>query len=318
MRRCGRRRWRMVDEAVQLDAEELHARWILAELDRMAGRLDEADGGYRWLIRYYNEHDVVATPSRSGGSAWRRPNPPVGIGSPISSIFSYTSCIPTRVERNRDYWPAHYEAGMLFLEKHNTADAAKEFQAALEINPNAAEVHAAIGRSALEQRRVEKAESSLTRALEINPRLARCLAAEGRSVVGQFPGRRDTGDFAKAGVAVESDFRGDARPRGGVLSIVGSAGEIGRKNAARTADRRGDAAESRAPANSISPWRRRWRIAASFRRPRRISASRSARCRRWSGRGASRHDLYASRPRRQRASRAPARRLSTPIRSTCA
>ena len=69
------------------------------------------------------------------------------------------------------YWPAHFEAGLLFLEKYNRADAAKEFKAALELNPNAAEVHAAMARLAIEHRDVEQAEASLRRAMEINPNL---------------------------------------------------------------------------------------------------------------------------------------------------
>ena len=70
-----------------------------------------------------------------------------------------------------DYWPAHFEAGLLFMEKYNRADAAKEFQAALEINPRAAEVHAALAELAMEDFQLEQAEASLRRAMEINPRL---------------------------------------------------------------------------------------------------------------------------------------------------
>ncbi len=85
--------------------------------------------------------------------------------------FLVNELYPDALQQDPDYWPAHYEAGMLFLEKHNQADAAQEFQAALEINPNAAEVHAAVASLAMEQRDVEKAQASLARALEINPRL---------------------------------------------------------------------------------------------------------------------------------------------------
>ena len=57
------------------------------------------------------------------------------------------------------------------MEKYNRADAAKEFQAALEINPRAAEVHAALAELAMEDYQLEQAEASLRRAMEINPHL---------------------------------------------------------------------------------------------------------------------------------------------------
>ncbi len=78
---------------------------------------------------------------------------------------------PSAVKLDADYWPAHFEAGRLFMEKYNRADAAKEFQAALEINPRAAEVHAAMAELAMEDFHLEQAEASLRRAEEINPHL---------------------------------------------------------------------------------------------------------------------------------------------------
>ena len=60
---------------------------------------------------------------------------------------------------------------MLYLEKHNRGDAAREFKAALEINPNAAEAHVGLASAWLEERQIEKTEAALARALEINPRL---------------------------------------------------------------------------------------------------------------------------------------------------
>ena len=53
---------------------------------------------------------------------------------------------PDLIEQEKDYWPARLDAGLLYLEKFNQADAAKEFHKAAAINPNAAEVHAALGR----------------------------------------------------------------------------------------------------------------------------------------------------------------------------
>jgi cellulose synthase operon protein C len=158
------------DEALRLDRRQLLAQWIAAELDRTAGRLDEADRAYRRLVTAYNADDIKQAESlrwiglaAAQNARWHR----------LSDQFDFlvNELYPDALQLEPAYWPAHYEAGMLFLEKYNRADAGKEFRAALELNPNAAEVHAALAALALEQREIEKAEKSLARALEINPRL---------------------------------------------------------------------------------------------------------------------------------------------------
>jgi len=158
------------DEAIRLDGQQLQALWIRAELDRTAGRLEEAERGYSRLISHYNNHDVERAESlhRIGLAAaryarWNR----------LSGQFHFlvNSLYPDALKLEPDYWPAHYEAGMLFLEKYNRSDAADEFNSALKLNPNAAEVHTALARLAIEQRKIEQAETSIARALEINPRL---------------------------------------------------------------------------------------------------------------------------------------------------
>ena len=159
------------DEAIGLDDDQLLARWILAELARTAGQLDEAEAGYRRLVRFYNDHDVTQAESlRWIGLAaaryarWNR----------LHDQFSFlvNDLYPDALKLEPDYWPAHYEAGMLFLEKYNQADATRELQAALELNPRAAEVHVALARLAMAEREIDKAEASVARALEINPQLS--------------------------------------------------------------------------------------------------------------------------------------------------
>jgi len=159
-----------VEAALRSNPDQLLARWIRAELARASGRLDEADRYYKWLVDYYNGHDVKDAESfRWIGLAaaqyarWNR----------LSDQFRFLvrELYPDALKLDHLYWPAHYEAGLLYAEKYNRADARREFQAALELNPNAAEVHAAVARLALEHRDVEDAQTSLRRALEINPRL---------------------------------------------------------------------------------------------------------------------------------------------------
>ena len=146
------------------------ALYVLAELARTSGRLDEAEGHYRRLINFYNSHDVKKAESlRWIGRAaaqyarWNR----------LSDQFDFlvNDLFPSAKKLDADYWPAHFEAGLLFMEKYNRADAAKEFQAALEINPRAAEVHVALAELAMEDFQLDQAEASLRRAMEINPHL---------------------------------------------------------------------------------------------------------------------------------------------------
>lgn len=156
--------------AQRLDAGQVLAGWVQGELHRISGRPDEAEKQYHRLVKHYNEHDIHDAESlRWIGLAaaqyarWNR----------LKDQFDFlvNELFPDALKAEPDYWPAHYEAGLLFLEKYNQADAAREFQAALAINPNAAEVHAAVARLSLENRQMEQAERSLERALQINPKL---------------------------------------------------------------------------------------------------------------------------------------------------
>lgn len=158
------------EEATRLDADQLPALWIRAEVDRVAGRLEEAEEGYKRLIDFYNAHDVKQAESlhwiglaATRYARWNR----------LSRQFNFlvNDLYPEALKLEPKYWPARYEAGLLFLEKYNRPDAEQELKAALELNPNAAEVHVALARLAVSKRDVEQAEKSIARALQINPRL---------------------------------------------------------------------------------------------------------------------------------------------------
>ena len=147
------------------------ARWAAAELDRRAGRLDDATRGYKWFVDLYNREDEIKEPDAVRyvglGAAqyarWKR----------LSDQFNFlvNDLYPDLLKLEPDCWQAHYEAGRLYAEKFNEADAAHEFKAALALNPQAAEVHAALASLALENYDLAEAQTSLKRALEINPRL---------------------------------------------------------------------------------------------------------------------------------------------------
>lgn len=161
-----------IEEALKAEPKSVAARWFQAELARVAGKLDEAEAGYKWLVTYYNEdQEALRSPDdlRYIGLAaaqfarWRR----------NSSQFSFlvNELYPDALKLDESYWPAHLEAGLLFLEKYNQAEAARSLKQALTVNPNSAEVHAALAALALQSYQIEDARRLLDRALEINPEL---------------------------------------------------------------------------------------------------------------------------------------------------
>ena len=161
---------RHVDNALKAEATRPLARWIAAELDRTAGRVEAADKRCRALVRYYNDGDFDDAESlrwigraAAQNARWNR----------LSDQFDFlvNELFPAALKLDPDFWPAHFEAGRLFLEKYNQADATREFQLALRINPNAAEVHAALAAVALEGHNIEEAKRRLDRALELFPTL---------------------------------------------------------------------------------------------------------------------------------------------------
>lgn len=158
--------------AAALAIEPAHptARWVQAELARMRGQLKTAAEGYEWFVDFYNRHqrqltrpeDLRAIALGAAQAArWQR--------RPGDVRFVVNTLLPRALELDADYWPAHYEAGRLFLEKFNQADATRSLAAALKINPAAAEVHTAIARAALQRYDLDTAKRSLLAALEIRP-----------------------------------------------------------------------------------------------------------------------------------------------------
>jgi len=167
--------------ALMLDKNSLPAWWVRAELFRTSGKHKEALAAYEWFVDYYNQHQDSLTDPEAfrwiGRAAaqfarWTR----------NSDQFSFlvNTLYPDASKLDENYWPAKYEAGLLFLEKFNQADATRKLSEALAINPNSAEVLAAQARLALQNFRLEEAKRLVERALAINPSSieALCLKAD--------------------------------------------------------------------------------------------------------------------------------------------
>jgi tetratricopeptide (TPR) repeat protein len=170
--------YKLADEhaaaALELDEHALEAQWVRAELLSATGKLPEANAAYQQLVKYYNEREVKDPDQLQwigrGAAEFARWNR-------LADQFSFlvNEFYPDLLAAEPGNWQAHYEAGRLFAEKYNQADAAKEFNAALALNPNAAEVHAALGQLSLEAFEIDAARSSAERAREINPQLLAAL-----------------------------------------------------------------------------------------------------------------------------------------------
>lgn len=165
---------RQADSALRLIPEgpkQAAARWIIAELDRRAGKLEAATAEYKWLVDLYNRENSIDDPEALRyiglGAAqyarWKRQSDQFNVL--VNDFY------PELLKLDPTFWPAHYEAGQLYAEKFNEADALSEFNAALALNPNAAEVHAAIASLALENYDLAAAQASIDRALAIDPSL---------------------------------------------------------------------------------------------------------------------------------------------------
>lgn len=160
-----------VAAALKADENSAPARWLAAELDRLAGRLDEARAGYEWLVEFYNRTDQFDDPDvlRAVGlgaaqfARWDR----------LTDQFRFlvNELWPDALAADPAYWPARLESGRLYLEKYNEAEAARDLEAALELNPNAAEVYVALGELAVQNYQLERARQAAERALELNPQL---------------------------------------------------------------------------------------------------------------------------------------------------
>ncbi len=168
---------RTVGLVLEIDPDLPLSRLVEADLCTAIGKLKQADEGYHWLVKFYNQKQpddvetlLVVAAGASQYARWRN----------VPQIFNFvvnTLCVDA-LAKDKDCWQSHFVAGMLLLEKFNRAGAVKELKLALAINPQAAEVHAALAGAALQDQGLAEAAQHVGRALEINPRLPFALLAQ--------------------------------------------------------------------------------------------------------------------------------------------
>jgi predicted Zn-dependent protease len=159
--------------ALKIDANCLAARWVAAELLRLAGKLPEAEQAYRWFIDRQRQLAGKEEAIDARSLHW------IGLAAAQHArwtrnhrMFStlVNDLYPSALKADKNYWPAHLETALLFHEKYNEPDALAALAAGLAINPNAADLHAARAAIAVRSFDVVVATASLERAREINPR----------------------------------------------------------------------------------------------------------------------------------------------------
>lgn len=166
-------------KAIERSGENLLARWVQGQILRDKGELDKADEAFRWFVRTYTERDNMDKP-------FTDPDELVIIGLAAAERarwhhltdqfqFILTEVYGDAVKRDKDYWPAEYQAGRLRLEKFDKGRAFKALERALTINSQAAEVFAAKGQAALQSLDLKDAGIHADEALKINPRLPEAL-----------------------------------------------------------------------------------------------------------------------------------------------
>lgn len=161
--------------ALEQDSDHVHSRLVLAHALAETGQLAEAAEAYRWFVQYYNRkqpQDAETLLWVAEGAAqharWNR----------VSSVFRFVvnEVCPDVLKADKYRWQSPLISGQLLLEKYNESQAIPEFHNALRINPQVAEVHAAMGMAFLNDHKLAEAQERAEQALSKNARSTVALA----------------------------------------------------------------------------------------------------------------------------------------------
>src|SRR5262249_57224076 len=117
------------------------AHWVLAQVLRDRGQFDKADEQYLWFIRMSNKKDItdpdeIVLAGLAGSEHAKYVHDPAGLQAAISDYFLKAA----NADKDKLYWQGEYEAGRIFMERHNKPAAFRSFERAMTINPLSAEV----------------------------------------------------------------------------------------------------------------------------------------------------------------------------------
>ncbi|MBI1832146.1 MAG: tetratricopeptide repeat protein, partial [Planctomycetes bacterium] len=165
--------------ALSENPDHFLAHWVLAQIHRDRGDLDKADAEFLWFVRASNrlnitDPDDLRLAGLAGLERARYRHLTAEFQTVIDNYFRAASTA------DKLYWQGEYEAGRLFMEKHNKPAAFKAFEKAMTINPRAAEVLVCKGQMAAAGMELKDVERYAEQALKVNPRYlpALCLKAD--------------------------------------------------------------------------------------------------------------------------------------------
>lgn len=180
------------DKALKKSPDHLLARWVKAQIIRDQGDWAKAVDEFRWFVRYFvkrEDNDMKITDPDElmiiGKASLERARY-LHLADEYETVMTDLYVEAAAV---KNYWQAPYEKGKVYTEKHNKAEAHKQFEAALLINPRAADVFASRAETAYSQFEMKDAESLANQALEINPNLPAALRV--KAAVHLFAGEND-------------------------------------------------------------------------------------------------------------------------------
>jgi tetratricopeptide (TPR) repeat protein len=162
------------ETALSAQKNNFLAHWTRLRVWRDRGEVKKAAEEARWFVRAYNDSDI-SDPERlvlvglASAEHARWNNLSDQFENILNDLFGEAA------KKDKSYWPAEYEAGVLLSEKYNWEEAPAALDKALTINPNASEVLAAKGVLALNRFEIKEAESLAERALKINPNCPEAL-----------------------------------------------------------------------------------------------------------------------------------------------
>ena len=170
---------KMAETVLKAKRDHFLARWVRAQILRDRGDLTAADQEMRWFVRTYtqrsNEDKDIKDPDEllivgqagAENARWHSLND--------QFRFILNEVYADALKYDPDLWQAEYLAGAMLLEKYNRPDAVAAFDAALKINPRAAEALVGKGQAALQGLEIKQAEGFAEEALKINPKLPLAL-----------------------------------------------------------------------------------------------------------------------------------------------
>jgi predicted Zn-dependent protease len=162
------------EAAIKKQTDHFLARWTRARILRDKGDLAAADTEMRWFVKAYtdasNAEKEITDADKLLIVAEAGIENAITHNKPDQFKFVLNEVLRDTLKHDPDCWQAEYLSGKLLLEKHNRADAADAFDAALKINPKACEALVGKGLVALERMDFAEAERLADVALKVNPK----------------------------------------------------------------------------------------------------------------------------------------------------